>query len=396
MHLALRPLLASLFLVLICGSTFAHEGHSDHSHQPQNGKLLVQTVLDKVLSSTFKVGDKTFRWEHRDALGKQPEKMAEVAKGTLHNSADQDLKTNEICTVVAKYGLVVLDAELKEWTMVENQDPKFAAGMNAHGADCFMLDDESYWTFASTNTKEVVVCKRGEIVATLSKPKGTEFNNDTVNKYYADGGAFVPCDVVYAPQAQSLIVVTGYAPGDYALSAKLVDGTWQWTGAAWGGKVNKGGPFSTAHGVEVTSIDGKEVIEIASRGHGRIIGFTAEGEMVSLPGAGDDKYIELPKRSNPCNVYHAGSEIFLPLLNPLADTNGLAPVLIIADGKPTGQLIPAEYEGLELMVHMHGFCPVQRGDQLFGVVLSWRNAKENKAGKLNDGQITVFEAVEVN
>nr|WP_236621140.1 hypothetical protein [Rhodopirellula sallentina] len=366
----------------------AHEGH-DHSAT----QLTATAEAEATTSSTFQIGDKTYRWEHRADLGKQSDKMMAAAKGGLHNNADQDLKTNEIVTVVSRFGLVALDAEMKEWNLVEDQDPKFASGMNSHGADCFVVDDESYWAFASTNTGEVVISKRGEIVAVLKSPKGGEFDDETINKYYTDGGRFAPCDVVYAPEAQSLIVVTGYAPGDYALTAKNVDGTWQWTGAAWGGKTSQGGPFATAHGVEVGTIDGDEVVEVASRAHGRIYGFTASGEMIQMPGATEEKFIQLPPRSNPCNLSLHGDEMYLPLLNPLADSNGVAPVLIVAGGKPVGRLVPAEFDGLQYMHHMHGFCAVERDGKLFGIALSWPNGGENKKGKRNDGQIAIFEAV---
>lgn len=384
-----RVALSGLLVGSIASVVNAHEGH-DHSAS----QLTATTnAAEAATSSTFQVGDKTYRWEHREDLGKMSDKMIAAAKGGLHNNADQDQKTNEMVTVVSRYGLVALDPEMKEWKLVDDQDPKFASGMNSHGADCFPFNGESLWAFSSTNTGEVVISKRGEILATLTSPKGGEFDDEKINEYYRKGGKFAPCDVAFAPEAQSLIVVTGYAPGDYALTAKNVDGTWKWSGAAWGGKTNQGGPFSTAHGVEVTKIDGIEVVEVASRAHGRIYGFTASGEMIQMPGASDEKFIQLPARSNPCNLSLHGNEMFLPLLNPLADSNGVAPVLIVSDGKPVGRLVPAEYEGLNYMHHMHGFCAVERDGKLFGIALSWPNGGENNNGKRNDGRIAIFEAV---
>ncbi|MCC9655026.1 hypothetical protein [Rhodopirellula halodulae] len=381
--------LAGLLCSGIANTGVAHEGH-EHSSETLVAK---SSATDPNLPSTFQIGDVTYAWKHRADLGQQSDALAAAAKGGLHNNADQDPVTKEVVTVVSRHGLVALDAELKSWSLVENQDPKFAEGMNSHGADCFLFNDESYWAFASTNTGEVVLSKRGEVVAVLTSPKGGEFENETINRYYADGGKFAPCDVVFAPEAESLIVVTGYAPGDYALTAKFVDGNWKWTGAAWGGKTSQGGPFATAHGVEVTTIDGDEVIEVASRAHGRVYGFDAKGEMQKLPGTSEEKFIQLPPRSNPCNLALFGNEMYLPLLNPLADSNGVAPVLIVADGKPVGRLVPADYDGLQYMHHMHGFCAVERDGKLFGIALSWPNGGENQKGKRNDGQIAIFEAV---
>ncbi|WP_146594497.1 hypothetical protein [Novipirellula galeiformis] len=382
-----------VILACVAGIAFdglAHEGH-DH---PSSTKHAVAGGDLATAANSFEANGKTFSWKHRADLGKQSDAMIAAAKGGLHNNADHDRTTNEIVTVVAKYGLVTLDSELKEWKLVEGQDPVFAGGMNAHGADCFVMDGKSYWAFASTNTGEIVVSQRGNVVAKLGTPKGNEFDNPTVNAYFTAGGKFTPCDVVYLPKAKRLVVVIGYAPGDYALSAEFRDGRWQWGGPAWGGKETKGGPFSTAHGVQVATEGGQEIVEVASRAHGRIFAFTANGAQIQMPGASQAYFVELPNGSNPCNISHQGASMFLPLLNPLSMTNGLAPVLMMEGGKPSGSLIPATYDELEFMHHMHGFCPVEKDGKLYGVVLSWPNGGENARGKRNDGQIAIFEAVE--
>ncbi len=375
----------------ISSQGIAHEGH-DHDHDASGNHPSAAVDL-ATAKNTFNANGKTYRWEHRPELGKQSDAMIAAAKGGLHNNADVDQSTHEIVTVVAKHGLVTLDAELKEWKLVEDQDSVFAGGMNAHGADCFVMDGQSYWAFASTNTGEVVVSQRGKVVASLKQPNGTEFDNPTVNSYFAAGGRFTPCDVVYLPEAKRLVAVIGYAPGDYALSAELRDGQWQWGGPAWGGKENVGGPFNTAHGVQVATEGGQEIVEVASRAHGRVYAFTASGAQIKTPGADNKYYVELPKGSNPCNISHNGSSMFLPLLNPLSMTNGVAPVLVMNDGKPAGSLIPATYDELEFMHHMHGFCPIEKDGKLYGVVLSWPNGGENAKGKRNDGRIAIFEAV---
>ena len=337
----------------------AHEGHE---HGDSDASKESTAKFDPTApTNKFQVNGKTYRWEHRPELGKQSEAMINAAKGGLHNNADRDLLTGEVVTAVAKHGLVKLDSELKEWTLVEDQDPVFAAGMNAHGTDCFVLDGESYWAFASTNTQEVFVTKRGEVLAKLTQPKGDEFDNPTVNQYFKSGGRFTPCDVVFLPDAKRLVVVIGYAPGDFALSAELVDGEWKWG---------------------------------ASRSHGRIFSFTPGGAQLRTPGAEKEYYIQLPKGSNPCNISSIGDSMFLPLLNALPTTNESAPVLVMENGKPAGALVPATYESLQLMQHMHGFCPVEIDGKLYGVVLSWRRASENSNGKPNDGQIAIFEAVQ--
>ncbi|TWT72903.1 NHL repeat-containing protein [Allorhodopirellula solitaria] len=391
--------LAPVTLVLLGVTASAHEGHSHHVQGEKtvagDQRTFTTVLLETLPDNSFSMNEKTYTWKHRDDLGGQSEAMSKAAIGGLHNNADEDPETQEVVTVVANHGLVTLQADLKEWTLLENQDPYFAKGMNAHGTDCFQFDDEVLWAFSSTNTREVVIAKRGEILARLPKPTGDEFENEVVNQYYRDGGAFSPCDVVWLPKAESLVVVTGYTPGDYALTAKFIDGQWKWSGPAWGGKVGKGGPFQTAHGVEVATIDGKETVIVASRGHGRIYGFDANGDAVSLPGANEQKFIALPEGSNPCNVSLTNDSAFLPLLNSLSTTNGVAPVLVMVDGSVVGNLIPASYDGLEYMHHMHGVCTVTRDGELFAIALSWPNGGENRNGKRNDGQTAVFQAVEV-
>ncbi|EGF29101.1 hypothetical protein [Rhodopirellula baltica] len=389
-----RIFICTVFAFL-SGIPLAGMAHEGHEHGDSDASKESSAEFDPTApTNKFQVNGKTYRWEHRPELGKQSKAMIDAAKGGLHNNADRDLLTGEIVTAVAKHGLVTLDPELKEWTLVEGQDPAFAAGMNAHGTDCFVLDGESYWAFASTNTQEVFVTKRGEVLAKLTQPKGDEFDNPTVNEYFKSGGRFTPCDVVFLPDAKRLVVVIGYAPGDFALSAELVDGQWKWNGPAWGGREGSGGMLNTGHGVQVATENGKEIVEIASRSHGRIFAFTPGGAQLRTPGAGKEYYIQLPKGSNPCNISSFGDSMFLPLLNALPTTNGSAPVLVMDNGKPSGALVPATYETLQLMQHMHGFCPVEIDGKLYGVVLSWRRASENSNGQPNDGQIAVFEAVQ--
>ncbi|SMP76503.1 hypothetical protein SAMN06265222_12158 [Neorhodopirellula lusitana] len=382
----------AVFLAFVSGFSvtgLAHEGHEHEGHDHDSSTA--HAAPDS--TNTFQANGKTFRWEHRPELGQQSDKMVAAAKGGLHNNADQDPITQEIVTVVANHGLVTLGPDLKEWTLVEDQDPIFSKRVNAHGTDCFEIDGQSYWAFASTNTQEVIVSKRGKVVGKLTQPKGDEFDNPTVNAYFAAKGKFTPCDVVYLPQGKRLVVVIGYAPGDFALTAELQDGQWVWGPTAWGGKEGKGGLFSTAHGVQVGSDNGQEIVEVASRAHGRIFAFTAGGAQVRMPGSNAGYYVQLPPGSNPCNISHNGQSIFLTLLNPLPKTK-TASVMVVEDGKPAGFLTPGSYESLSYMRHMHGFCPVEKDGKLFGIVLSWPNGGENKKGLRNDGQIAIFEAVE--
>lgn len=315
--------------------------------------------------------------------------MVSAARGGLHNNADIDPVSGELVTVIRNYGLVALDADLKAWSLVKEQDPLFSEGMNSHGMDCFQIDDQVFYAASSTNTREVVISNRGKVVARLSAPKGDEFDNPTVNEYYAGGGAFVPCDAVWLPVAKRLIVVTGYSPGDYAISASLIDGTWQWSGPAFGGKEAKGGPFNTAHGIEVKQVADQETIEVASRGHGRIYGFTPSGAMIKTEGSDKDYYVQLPSQSTPCNLSFLDDQSFIPLLNSIPDIEGFAPVLVMQNNRLIGSLVPSRFDGLEYMHHMHGFKAFERDGKLFGVALSWPDGNRNSR---NDGQIAIFEA----
>jgi len=383
----------NFFWITACAK--AHEGHEHQRSAAENATASSRKTEAKVdeKPNSFVSGGKHYVWKHRPDLGKQSDALIEAAKGRLHNSADQDLNTGEIVTVVAKHGLITLDADLKEWKLVEPQDAAFAKGMNSHGADCFLVDGESFWAFASTNTGEVIVCQRGKIIARLAKPKGDEFDNPTANRYYKLGGKFNPCDVVYLPEAKRLVVVTGYSPGDFALSAELHEGTWKWTGAAWGGKEAAGGLFRTAHGVEVASEEGQEIVEVASRSHGRLFAFTANGAQIKTPGSDKEYYLSLPEGSKPCDISHYGANRFVPLLWNLPGTKAPAPVLVLDGGKRVGALTPATFDGLSHMLHMHGFCAFEKEGKLFGIALSWRSKGQHDKGQLNDGRIEIFEAV---
>lgn len=386
-----------LFAMNVCWIAAIAEAHDGHENQESAVENATPAAIEQKEAvekpNSFVADGKRYIWKHRPDLGKQSEALIDAATGNLHNSADQDLITNEIVTVVAKHGLVALDADLQHWKLVEPQDAAFSKGMNAHGADCFLVDGQSFWAFASTNSKEVIICQRGKIVARLKQPKGTEFDNPTVNRYFKLGGQFIPCDVVYLPVAKRLVVVTGYAPGDFALSAKLHDGSWKWTGAAWGGKEKEGGLFSTAHGVEVTTEDGQEIVEVASRAHGRLFAFTASGAQIKMPGSDNEYYLSLPDGSTPCDISHARTSRFVPLLSGAPRKKDPASVLVLNSGTLTGSLTPATFDSLSRMLHMHGFCAVERNGQLFGIVLSWRAKRQHNKGELNDGRIEIFEAV---
>ncbi|TWT76445.1 hypothetical protein CA13_69390 [Planctomycetes bacterium CA13] len=390
----LLPLLISTTTI---ATSYAHEGHS-HKHRPAmspspNNTSRFITISTDGDGNGFSTDKQTFHWKHRSDLGTQPDAMIEAARTGLHNNADIDPKTGELITVVKDYGLVALDSELKAWTLIEDQDQHFAAGMNAHGMDCFEFDGQVLYAAASTNTREIVISNRGKIVARLGSPTGKEFDNPTANQYYANGGPFVPCDVVWLPEAKRLVVVTGYSPGDFAVSAERIDGTWQWSGPAFGGKQSEGGPFNTAHGMEVKQVDGLETIEVASRGHGRIYGFTPSGAMIRLKGANNGYYVQLPDRSTPCNLSFVDDKSFVPLLNSLPDTGGVAPVLVLQNNELIGSLIPATYDGLGFMHHMHGLKAFDRNGKLYAVALSWPDGNKDKR---NDGQIAIFEAVPEN
>lgn len=381
-----------------------HDEHGNHTHAAHNPFMATVFVnynpVGEIDMNTFQRGEDTYEWVHCPELGKMPEKMRDIAKGRLHNNADQDPISGEVVTVVAGYGLATLGKNLGEWTLVPGQDPHFAKGMNAHGADCFIHnDDRSLWAFASTNTREVVISRGGEIISILRSPKGDEFENQVVNDYYKEGGAFAPCDVVYNPKAKILTVVTGYSDGDFVLTAVEVDGNWVWGDSAWGGRKGKfaGGFLQTGHGIQtIVMPDGTEAVEIASRAPGEIFGKTPHGKTVLLPGVKEGEvFIKLPDGSNPCNIFVNGGERFMPFLNPIAGTKGKAPVFITKDGEKAGMLVPGLYETLELMVHMHGACVVEYQGDLYAIVLSWRNGRENGEGKPNDGMIAIFKAVKV-
>lgn len=377
---------AAIGFCLVTGPASGHDGAGDHDHEHGDHAA-------NVTDNGFLRGDAAYRWIHRDDLGKQNDELVEAARRHLHNSADEDVTTGEVVTVVGNYGLITLDKDLGQWSLVPDQDPVFAAGMNSHGADCFVRDGQSFWVFASTNTNTVVVSQRGKVIAKLEKPTGDEFDNDYANSYYAGGGGFTPCDVTYIASTDSLMVVTGYSAGDFAVTAKYSDGQWKWSGVAFGGKTSMGGPFATAHGIDVPKTSGATVVEIASRSHGKLYAFTPEGAQVKLTGSEDGNYvIDLPQGSRPCDVCTVDSLRFVPLLDALPGTNN-APVLVLNGSRTAGQLVPADYEGLQYMRHMHGLRMVQRDGKLFAITLAWPNGGENKAGNRNDGRLAIFEAV---
>lgn len=181
-------------------------------------------------------------------------------------------------------GIVEISPDLKSTRMLAT-DPSMK-DTNLHNAGIWHTKNGSFLVFPGNEVGKVFTTTLdGALVSTLDAPTAdTEFDEPVVNKYFDDGGAFVPTDV--ARLGRFYYITTGYSNLDYVLTATVSpDGKKvSWHDLAFGGRGTGPGQFGTGHGVTI-SPDNKRVT-VADRPNAEIDRFTRFGhyrDTVSLP-----------------------------------------------------------------------------------------------------------------
>ncbi len=397
----MRRVSFALLVAAVCGSTvpgaMGHDG-PDHHHGPPpkqaHGIVLEGRSQPIVAVLEPKDGEKPLAvtWKHRPDLGvldaKNP-KHKEVLDNikSLHGVFMADSSTGDIYTVFPNVGLAVLGADLKEWKVIGG-DKKLAA-MNSHGGCVFQREKTTYLAWASTNTREVVVCDtNGQIVSTLVKPTaGTVFKDSHLEDYYGgklkdlypakkDGSPgepdFNPTSVCYVPREDILCVTTGYTAGkggDFVLTAGWLDHSLTWFSGGFGRRGNKEGELSTGHGISWVRDSNPSKVAVASRANYRRYTFDLNG--------GLDDSLQLEAGAFVCGVEDVsigGRKLsFYPLLNPLGKDATNAGVVVYEGKQKVTLLVPGAEKGLNIMKHIHGVTVVNSrdGKAAFAIMQSW-------------------------
>ena len=398
----MRPL--SLLIGLILGGVIppvvtAHDGPDGHHHSKIpplahavrfEGFLTMITILEPQDPSQSPL---PVTWKHRPDLAvldaKNPKNKPILDNiRALHGAFMRDEETGNIYTVFPGAGLAVLKADLKEWTLIGGD--KKLGGMNSHGGVAFKLGNTTLLAFASTNTREVVLCTTdGKIEATLGKPTAKEeFKDQHIADYFGGktpdvypmgkdkkplGPDFNPTSVCYLPKEKLLAVTTGYsggASGDFVLLATPGDGhSLKWTSGGFGRRGNKEGQLSTGHGISWVKDSNPTQVAVASRANHRRYTFNvADGKLVES--------VQLDPGFFVCGVDDAVLEgrklSFYPLLNAVEGKKN-AGVAVYEGKKKISVLVPGAEKGLEVMVHIHGASIISGpdGKGAFAIVQSW-------------------------
>lgn len=212
----------------------------------------------------------------------------------------------------------------------------------------------------------------GKLLNTLDSPTAaTDFDNETVNTYFKEGGKFVPTDVEYLNRLY--YVTTGYSKLDYVLTARVRqrnDGT-VWNDLAFGGKGSEPGQFQTGHGV-MLSPDGKH-IHVADRPQAEIDRFTRYGHYLGT--------LKLPEGSLACDIDYEAGLALVPCLDGPDKSKG-APIYILEGDQIVSSIMIKEELGLEKFTHIHNAVLIKKDGKLYVIAQAW-----------NPGDFAVLEQV---
>lgn len=340
------------------GGTYKHESHKhDGPHSHQDGDEVVATV---VVSGQ---GNAKFTWD-QELTAAFPEAARPFEPG-MHGGFNEDADTGIIYTGIPGYGLCSISPDLKTWTKLGDDD---RLKDNVHGIVVFQHGGKKLIALAQEGAQRVLITDlKGQIVQAIERPKGTEFQFQEANDYYAtENPRFNVTDITYLDGR--LYAVTGYSPGDFVLALQMVDDQWQWGPIAWGGKGDKPGQFRTAHGISAYD----DHLFVANREAHQVVKFTKDGKFV-------ETFAGIPKNSRICNVTRFEDTFVLCPLAPVTDDQKSAPIYAYADGEVISTIIPADL-GVPVIRHNHHVWPHYVTDeagnkQLYLLVHGWNQGK---------------------
>jgi len=356
-------------LALTAGSVWAHPGgHHHHHHHRVHvadagraalAEQLTMTAIDESLRSGQ--GDLRFRVVFTgDELPKEARDVLVHAHGGF--AVDRREGHGEIYFALPGAGIIKVSRDLKRAEMVPTNEE--VRNTNLHNTTIWYGDDDTaYLVFPANDQGRVYTTTLGgELVHTLGAPTPEiAFSERRVNRYFQDGGGFVPTDVAYLRGLY--YITTGYSSLDYVLTASVQtapDFDAAWSPLAFGGKGTGPGEFGTGHGIAVTPTGTR--ITVADRPNAELENFNRHGHYRDT--------INLPEGSYPCDVdYAAGYTVVGCFHGP--DREQGAPIYILKDGELVSTVMPKEELGLELFTHIHNAVMTTYGGKLYLLVQSW-------------------------
>ena len=374
-----RKMLQGTVFASLClaGPVWAHPGHfhpqgAEHDHvrdvAPAARQMHAQAEGEIRTSGQ---GDLKFRVFATS--GTLPEGALEVlVKAHGGFAVDRREGQGEVYFALPGAGIIQLSPDLKQSTLIET-DPQ-VRDTNMHNTAIWYGEDGTpYLSFPANEANKVYTTTlEGKLVHTLEAPQAFDFDEPAVNKYFAEGGKFVPTDV--AKLRDLFYVTTGYSNLDYVLTARVDDSAGvkaEWNDFAFGGKGEGPGQFGTGHGITITPDERR--ITVADRPNSQLERFTRMGQYRDT--------VELPKGSFPCDVDYEGEYTVVGCLHGPDRSLG-APIYIVKDDQVVSTIMPKEELGLEKFTHIHNAVMVTVHDTLYVIAQAW-----------NPGDFAILEQV---
>ena len=317
-------------------------------------------------------GKMKFRVLHTSAL--LPTQAVEVLKSAHGGFAvDRREGKGQVYFALPGAGILRVESDLKSARLVPTPGP--VADANLHNTTIWYGSDGTpYLSFPSNKTGQVFTTTLdGALLHTLESPTGEEdFDQPTVNTYFAGQGPFVPTDVEELDGW--LYVTTGYSKLDYVLTARILQTRpfkVRWHQLAFGGKGTGVGQFGTAHGITVPK--GKKRIDISDRPNSEIERFTRYGHF--------RERVQLPPGSLPCDIDYWGPYAVVGCLRG-PDSGKGAPIYILEHDQVISTIMAKEDLGLEKFTHIHNAILHHINGKFYILAQAW-----------NPGDFAIFEQV---
>ncbi len=319
-------------------------------------------------------GSGKYKFKVRYTSGHLPEEAQKVLKGA-HGGFAVDLRPGkgESYFALKGAGIVRISGKLDSTQMLPTDESM--KNTNMHNAGIWYgKDGTPYLTFPGNESAKVFTTAiNGKLLHTLGKPEGVDLGHPVPNKYFADGGPFIPTDM---EQLDGMMyVATGYSKLDYVLTARIAKTKpfqITWHDLSFGGKGNGPGQFGTGHGITVPP--GTKRLDVADRPNSEIDRFTRHGQYIST--------LSLPKGSFPCDIHYLDDLGVVGALHGPDRTKG-APIYILEKDELVSTIMPKEDLGLANFQHIHNAVLRKVDGKLYVIAQAW-----------NPGDFAILENVD--
>lgn len=350
-----------------------HHHHAEHEHDhdasahQQNEE---HVAMAPTVAVPFFLGADGDRTSGQDALKFKVmwtgDALPEEAKAVLVNAhggfaVDRREGKGEVYFALPGAGILQISADLGSAKVLTT--PEEMKGTNLHNTGIwYNRRGDAYLVFPANDMGAVFTTTLdGGLVNKLDPPADFDFDDATVNKYFKEGGKFVPTDVEYLNGLY--YIATGYSALDYVLTAQVRawrDFNVEWNDLVFGGKGDAPGQFGTGHGITVTP-DEKRIV-VADRPNAQLERFTRYGHYRDT--------VTVPAGSLPCDVDYIDNYTVVGCLEGPDKSKG-APIYILENDQVVSTVMPKEELGLENFTHIHNAVMTKKEGLYYLIAQAW-------------------------